>query len=204
MLLLYNLVSINNTITSIKVQTTDNQSELFTWVDENDWVLGSINRGEAHSGSFKIHRGVWVMVFNDRGEMFLQKRSLTKDNNPGVWSISVGGHVTFGQAYEEAARREFFEELGVAAPILTFLHKFRFLGKQETEIGCVYRAVYNGPFTLHPVEIDQGAFFALSDLERKVRRDELVLANWAMAIIQAECGVLPERPERQQFIIKVF
>lgn len=186
------------------MKTTDNQKELFYWVDENDQELGAITRREAHNGSFKIHRGVWVMVFNKRGELFLHKRSSTKDSDPGKWSLSVGGHVTYGQTYEVAAKREFTEELGVAAPQLEFLEKYLFIGKSMTEISCVYRVNHEGLFSLNTVEIERGQFFSLLELEDKVRRGELVLANWPLAIIQAQCHILPERPERKKNIIKVF
>lgn len=186
------------------MKTTDNQEELFYWVDEHDRVLGKITRREAHSGSLKIHRGVWVLVFNHKDELFLQKRSLTKDNNPGVWSLSIGGHVTYGQTYEDAVKRESREELGVTIYPFSPLNKYRFVGGKETEIGQVYKSRHDGPFQLHPQEIDRGEFFSLAELEQKVRTGELVMADWALAIIQAECGVLPEHRERKQCIIKVF
>ena len=186
------------------MNTTDDQQELFYWVDEQDRVLGSITRAEAHGGSFKIHRGIWVMVFNRNGELFLQKRSLSKDLHAGLWSISVGGHVTYDQTYEEAARREFVEELGIKASPLKLLGKFRFSGKKETEIDCVYRSRHNGPFELNQKEIDRGEFFAPSVIEESVRSAKMQVSNWALAIMQAELGILSERPERGECIIKMF
>lgn len=150
------------------MKTTDDQNELFYWVDENDTVIGSMTRREAHSGSFKIHRGVWVLVFNEKGELFLQKRSRTKDVYPGFWDLSVGGHVRFGQTYVEAAKREFREELGVESNKLLPLYKFKYSGKNESEIDSVYKTIHNGPFTLHPQEIDQGKFFSTSCIEQEV------------------------------------
>ncbi|MEK7165583.1 MAG: NUDIX domain-containing protein [Patescibacteria group bacterium] len=186
------------------MKTTDDQTELFYHVDENDRELGSITRSVAHDGSLKIHRGVWALVFNRQGELFLQKRSLTKDNNPGIWSLSVGGHVTYRQTYEMAVKREFKEELGVSPRQFTFLHKYTFIGKRETEIGCVYKTVHNGPFTLHPQEIDQGSFFTLSDLQHKVRSQELEITYWTLAILNVECGILPLRQVIKGCIIKTF
>lgn len=184
--------------------TTDDQNELFTHVDENDRVIGAITRAEAHCGTFMIHRGVWVLVTNDRDELFLQKRSLTKDSNPGLWSVSVGGHVASGQTYEDAAKREFSEELGVTPGPLELIRKFHFLGKSETEIGCVYKTGHNGPFFLDPDEIETGVFYPLRIWEEKVVSGELNIANWALAIIEDVYGILPERPERKECIIRKF
>ena len=184
--------------------TTDNQGELFYWVDEKDQELGCITRREAHSGSLKIHRGVWILVYSGTGELFLQKRSLTKDNNPGLWSLSVGGHATYGQTYKIAAAREMKEELGIDVVKLQFLHKYQFRGKRETEISSVYKTIHNGPFVLNKQEIDTGNFFPLSVICEKVRSGEIKIANWALATIQVECGILPERPEMKECIIQVF
>ena len=91
----------------------DNPEEVFYWVDENDQELGSMTRAEAHSGSNKIHRSIHVLLFNEQGQILLQKRSKHKDKYPNLWCLSVGGHVTYGQSYKEAAQREAQEELGI-------------------------------------------------------------------------------------------
>ncbi len=75
----------------------DNQEELFTHVDSNDNVLGSVTRRQAHQDPTLIHRAVDVLVFNDQNEILLQKRSHHKDTNPGTWTISASGHVTYPQ-----------------------------------------------------------------------------------------------------------
>lgn len=185
------------------MKTTDNQDELFYWVNEEDQVLGSITRRQAHSSSFKIHRGVWVLVYNNKGELFLQKRSLIKDSNPGMWSLSVGGHVTWGQSYKEAALREFQEELGVSPPI-TFLKKIHFVSSFEQEISCIYKAIHTGPFTLNPQEIEIGKFFTLSEIEKKVRSQEMEVSSWALVILQAIYGIIPERANIKKQLKKIF
>ncbi len=186
------------------MKTTDDQTELFTHVDNHDQVIGAITRAEAHAGSFKIHRGVWILVFNDRDELFLQKRSLTKDSNPGMWSMSVGGHVTYGQTYKEAVRREFMEELGVPVFQIEYIRKYHFLGKKETEIGCVYKTIHNGLFVLNPEETDHGEFHTVKTWEAKIRKGEVKIANWALAILQDILGIVPERPEKSECILKIF
>jgi len=52
-------------------------------------------------------------VFNRHGDLWLQKRSLRKDKNPGVWDSSVSGHLDAGEDYLTAAIRELGEEIGV-------------------------------------------------------------------------------------------
>ena len=76
------------------MKTTDNQNELFNIVDEKDNVVGQATRGEVHKNKSLIHRSVGVVVFNSRGEIFLQQRSAGKDTDPSKWTISASGHVS--------------------------------------------------------------------------------------------------------------
>src|SRR5215472_14287436 len=85
--------------------------EIFDVVDEHDHVIGSKPRNEVHRLGL-MHRAVHVLVFNPQGEIFLQKRSMKKDRQPGVWDSSASGHVDSGDDYDSCAIRELNEELG--------------------------------------------------------------------------------------------
>ena len=87
--------------------------ELFPLVDEAGNVIGKATRRECHSGSMLLHPVVHLHVFNSTGELYLQKRSMSKDIQPGKWDTSVGGHVDYGEDIEAALRREAREELGL-------------------------------------------------------------------------------------------
>ncbi|BCX49341.1 dimethyladenosine transferase [Haloferula helveola] len=86
--------------------------ELFDVVDESDEVVGQATRSEVHEKGL-LHRAVHIFAINRRGELLLQKRSRLKDAHPGVWDSSVAGHLDSGEGYEEAARREMVEEMGI-------------------------------------------------------------------------------------------
>jgi len=86
--------------------------ELFDVVDENDVPCGTATRARVHAENL-VHRAVHVFVFNKNGDLYLQKRSLRKDNNPGVWDSSVSGHLDAGEDYLPAAIRELGEEIGI-------------------------------------------------------------------------------------------
>lgn len=95
--------------------TTDPQEELLTEVDKNNHVIGSIPRGLAHKSPDTIYRTIFVVVINEEGKILLQKRSSSKDLYPDCWDLSVGGHVDYGQSYEQTAVKELSEELGIEA-----------------------------------------------------------------------------------------
>ena len=94
-------------------KTTDPQHELLTEVDDNNNVIGSISRQDAHNNPSKFYRTIMVLVKNQNDEILIQKRSSTKDLYPNCWDLSVGGHVSYGNTYEETAVRELHEELGI-------------------------------------------------------------------------------------------
>ena len=52
--------------------------EIFDVVNERDEVVGQAARREVHRRGL-LHRAVHVLVFNSRGEVFLQKRSMKKN-----------------------------------------------------------------------------------------------------------------------------
>jgi isopentenyldiphosphate isomerase len=102
---------------------TDPQEELLTQVDQKNNVIGGIKRGVAHSSKNTYYRTIFVLVKNERDEILIQKRSPTKDLYPNCWDLSVGGHVIYGDTYEETALRELEEELGIKADLMDLVEK---------------------------------------------------------------------------------
>lgn len=140
--------------------------EIFDVVNERDEVTGQAPRAEVHRRGLR-HRAVHVLVFNGRGEVFLQKRSMKKDSFPGAWDSSASGHLDRGEDYDPCAVREGREELGVAlAPRQVF--KVDSCLETGWEFCRVYRAEHEGPFTLHPEEIERGGWFAPAEVSRWV------------------------------------
>ncbi len=138
--------------------------ELFDIVNINDEVIGQERRSEVHRLGLR-HRAVHVLVFNSNGDLFLQKRSMKKDCHPGVWDSSASGHLNAGEAYDACAVRELAEELG-CHPERPPVRIFKIDACPETgqEFVWVYRCRADGPFTLHPEEIDDGAWYSPATL----------------------------------------
>jgi isopentenyl-diphosphate delta-isomerase type 1 len=134
--------------------------EIFDVVNERDEVIGRKPRSEVHRLGL-LHRAVHVLVFNSRGEVFLQKRSMKKDRQPGVWDSSTSGHVDSGENYDAAAVRELREEIGlsVSQPPKR-LFKIDACEETDREFVWVYRCESEGPFQLNMEEIDRGNWYA--------------------------------------------
>ena len=149
--------------------------EIFDMVNERDEVIGQRTRGEVHRLGLR-HRAVHVLVFNGRGELFLQKRSLKKDTFPGAWDSSVRdtwtraritmlarcGNCGRKSGWKWSARRSGF---------------FKIEACEETgqEFVWVYRLEAEGPFVLHPEEIETGGWFTPEAITRGWRTGRKIL-----------------------------
>ena len=143
--------------------------EIFDVVNERDEVTGQAPRREVHARGL-WHRAIHVLVFNSRGEVFLQKRSMKKDTAKGKWDSSSSGHVDTGEDYDTCAVRELREEIGlVLAQTPQRLFKINACKETGWEFCWVYRCENEGPFTLHPDEIETGGWVAPESVTRRVK-----------------------------------
>ena len=142
--------------------------EWFDLVDAEDRVTGRATRGEVHVNNLR-HRAVHLFVFNQAGELFLQKRSPWKDRHPGVWDSSASGHVDSGEDYDAAAVRELREELGAEGTVEPIA---RIPASERTgmEFVRLYRVSHGGPFRLPPAEIETGGFFPMGVVREWAQR----------------------------------
>ncbi|MBC8096441.1 MAG: NUDIX domain-containing protein [Akkermansiaceae bacterium] len=140
--------------------------EIFDIVNERDEVVGQSPRREVHAQKL-LHRAVHVLVFNSRGQLFLQKRSMIKDMSPGLWDSSASGHLDSGEDYDSCAVREVWEEIGLklAQPPERIL-RIEACAETGQEFVWVYRCESEGPFTLHPEEIERGDWFTPEEITR--------------------------------------
>jgi isopentenyldiphosphate isomerase len=145
-----------------RVPTTDDQAELFQVVDADDQPLMVRTRAECHADPGLIHRSVFVVIETGAGILF-QQRGLEKDTYPGFWCLSCAGHVSAGESYEEAARRELAEEVGVEDGELELLGTLLMRLPDETEMGAVFAMRHDGPFVVQPPEVIGLATFAPDD-----------------------------------------
>jgi isopentenyl-diphosphate delta-isomerase type 1 len=144
--------------------------ELFDVVDERDQVIGCRPRREVHQLGLR-HRAVHVLVFNSRGQLFLQLRSMKKDCFPGTWDSSASGHVAPGESYDDCAIRELREELGLTLQTpLEPLFKIAACPETGQEFVWVYRCQAEGPFTLQPEEIESGDWFSPPQISAWIAR----------------------------------
>ena len=98
------------------------------------------SKSESHRKGL-FHSTVHVWIFTEEGNILIQKRSKKKELNPGVWDVSVAGHIKFNENIKKAAKRETLEETGININT-----------KDLLKIG-VYRSI-----NIHPTAIDKEFF----------------------------------------------
>lgn len=144
--------------------------EVVVIVDEHNHIVGAVPRREMRAKRLR-HRSTYILVFNSRGELYVQKRTLTKDVFPGYYDVAAGGVVLAGETYEQGAERELEEEMGIRGVPLHRLFDFYFEDEHTRLWGCAFSCVYNGAVVLQEEEIESGAFMPVSDILRRAETE---------------------------------
>jgi len=133
------------------------QNEIIQIVDADNNEIGSVPRHEMRARGLS-HRASYILVFNSKGELFVQKRTMTKDIYPGYYDIAAGGVVLAGESYDQSAVRELAEELGINDIPLNSHFTFHHEDGSNLVWGRVYSCVFDGEITLQEEEIESGFF----------------------------------------------
>ena len=134
------------------------EEEYLEAVDEKNQVIGIASRREIHERGLG-HRSVHIFIFNNRGDLYLQKRSPSKDQYPEHWDTSAAGHTDPGESALEAAQRELQEELGLQVPLTEIL---QYPSSPETgwEFVTLFMARTDNPIQLNLKEAVGGDYFS--------------------------------------------
>ena len=147
-------------------------NEMFDYVDENDRIIGQETRAGVHRKGL-YHRAVHIFSRSESRKWILQRRSAEKDLEPLLWTTSCSGHVDTGEAYLDAAIREFQEELGVPVNSSDLVEILRLSPCVET--GNEFVRVYLCNNCIRPLpdpdEILELGEFTVSEITRLVEAD---------------------------------
>ena len=148
------------------------KEEWFPIVDEEGTVVGKAPRRVCHDGKSKLlHPVVHLHLFNREGKLFLQKRSSTKDIQPGKWDTSVGGHIAPGETVEDALKRETLEETGLKDIIPQFFHRYIWESSREKELVFSFITVSDQNPVINNNEIAEGRFWTLDEIQKNSGKD---------------------------------
>lgn len=156
-------------------------SELVDVVDDDDVVIDTVSRRRMRSERL-LHRAVSIAVFGSDGRLLVHRRADTKDIWPGRWDIAAGGVVSAGEGYDDAARRELEEELGVHVAHLEPLGAARYADDDVTFLGRGYRTVHDGPFAFTDGEVAEVRWVTVAELEVLLTTESFVPDNVALLL----------------------
>ena len=144
-------------------------------VDLDDEVVSTVTRAEMRRDRLR-HRAVFIAVTDGAGRLLVHRRSALKDVWPGWCDIAVGGVVASGESYDDAARREVAEEIGVhAMPSPIDRGRARpYDDDQVSLLGRCYQVVSTGPFRFHDGEVTEAWWVGRDDLPALMASEKLL------------------------------
>lgn len=155
--------------------------ELVDIVDDDDNVINTVTRAEMRARRLQ-HRSVGIAVISADGRLLIHLRSEAKDLWPGWWDIAAGGVVAAGETYEDAARRELAEELGIADVEVEFLGAGHYVDKDLAAFSRGYRVVHDGPFTFDDGEVVEARWVTFAELDAMLTTHRFLPDSIAMLL----------------------
>ena len=136
-------------------------------VDKKDWPLGEMEKMEAHKKAV-LHRAFSIFIFNDKNELMLQRRALSKYHSPGLWTNTCCSHPRPGEEVLEAGHRRLQEEMGFDCElhkIFDFIYKAELdQGLTEHEFDHVLFGRFNQDPAINPDEVDDWKWMNMEEL----------------------------------------
>ncbi|MCE5344829.1 MAG: NUDIX domain-containing protein [Bacteroidales bacterium] len=135
-------------------------------------IIGKAPRSICHNGRSRLlHPVIHLHLFNRSGKLFLQKRSVNKDIQPGKWDTSVGGHVDLGEKIEEALAREVREEIGLEYFKPQFIGRYVWESSRERELVHSFFTISEEVPAINNKEIEEGKFWSLKEINDNIGKD---------------------------------
>ena len=150
-------------------------------VDENDQEIGTMEKQEAHEKGL-LHRAFSVFVFNEKKELLLQQRALTKYHSAGLWTNTCCSHPRIGETIEQAAHRRLTEEMGFDCELSTktsFIYKAAFEnGLTEHEFDHILVGNFNGEISFNSTEVKNFKWINLEELQIDLLQNNQNYTAW--------------------------
>lgn len=140
-------------------------------VDALDNELGCMEKIQAHELGV-LHRAFSVFLFDELGNILLQKRAKGKYHSPGLWTNTCCSHPRPGETTIDAAKRRLMEEMGIVTQIhaaFSFTYKAALdQGLTEHELDHVFVGTYNGIISANSSEVSDYLYISFENLAAKM------------------------------------
>ena len=150
-------------------------------VNERDEEVGTLDKMEAHRKGL-LHRAFSVFIFNNKGEMLLQKRAQDKYHSGGLWTNACCSHPLPGENILDAAKRRLNEELGFTLPLnkaFEFIYRADFEnGLTEHEFDHVFIGHYEGSIHPDPQEVSDYCYKDVGEIRKTLAIHPNEFTEW--------------------------
>ncbi len=157
-------------------------------VDKKGNVIGKEGIDVAHKKRL-LHRVVHVFVVSSDGLLLLQVRGKNMKRGPLLYDASAGGHVDSGETYEQAAKKELMEELGIEVNKVHFNHNFIDDGKNENALGKCFVVIYDGEIKFNE-EVEHVSFYTIEEISYLIDKDRSRFTNGFLKSFEEFCRTL--------------
>ena len=140
-------------------------------VNKLDEQIGLMPKMEAHEKAV-LHRAFSVFVFNNKNEMLLQQRALSKYHSPGLWTNTCCSHQRDGETNIQAGTRRLQEEMGFTTDLketISFIYKAPFdNGLTEHELDHILVGHSNTIPIINPEEVEAFKWMKTEDVKADI------------------------------------
>ncbi|MET0144248.1 MAG: NUDIX domain-containing protein [Ilumatobacteraceae bacterium] len=175
----------------------DPGDELVDIVDGDDEVVGTVTRSRMRRERLR-HRTAFIVISSTDGRLLVHRRSEDKDVWPGRWDLAVGGVVGSGESYEQAARRELAEEVGVTDAEPHEVTVGRYADDDVDLVAHVFRIVHDGPFRFADGEVVEARWVDRPGLDALVAEAAFVPDSLALLTDEIRFPFSPPRDPQER------
>lgn len=157
-------------------------TEEIVLLDDNGQPIGTAPKVTVHGAGTPLHLAFSCHVLDERGQLLVTRRAMSKATWPGVWTNSFCGHPRPAEPVLHAVRRRAEYELGLQLPRIELalpLFRYRAIdvsGVVENEICPVYIA--RCTTEPHPREVVDFAWVDPVDLGESIRLTPWAFSPW--------------------------
>jgi isopentenyl-diphosphate delta-isomerase len=163
-------------------------NELVILVNEKDEPLGTMDKLEVHQKGF-LHRAFSTFIFNDSGQLLLQRRAMEKYHSANLWTNTCCGHPRPEEHIIDAAKRRLKEEMGIETNLEK---KFDFIYRAqldnnliEHELDHVFIGQYNDSPILNKNEASEYNWVSISKLKYEIKQYPQKYSEWLKIAIHS-------------------
>lgn len=166
-------------------------------MDDKDRPLGTEDKLRAHQNGGRLHRAFSIFVFNDAGQLMLQRRAASKYHFGGLWTNTCCSHPHPEHGLLEFAGARLHEEMGFEVPLtekMSFVYRAEdpHSGLTEHEYDHVLFGHFNGEPRPNPEEADGWKWVSPADLQADVKANPQSYTPWFRMVLDRVLAVLPK------------